>query len=292
MGLNSCIVLPNLSNTFLPDRLSLPQDNDRLMERLISLLPIHPDGPWNEMSDQYESTLWDIYPDVQVCGIGENDTVIVDGFKGAMIQWSKFSTVQTTKRMSWKRLTLIYITMFTPLIFIMGLLLLIAIRTAAIVLLVLSSVVMCTTPVYVPHLYKGKLYEAEPCLFGIEGYIPLPYIEEAMFGAKMGRLKWSSFGSPLSRHQHRRKYKEHLLEDVEAGAQQPLLETHDPVYGYPVEAMDPCSPCENCIHMPPTSPCTHMRYSSAESKSKSDYGSMKVRALQSSKDPLSCFSSN
>src|SRR5277367_1229623 len=103
------------------------------MERLISLLPEDPNEPWNKMSDQYKSTLWDIIPDTQVCGIGENDTVIVDGFKGAMIQWSRFSTVHTTKWLGWKRKTLIYITMFTPLLFIIGLFLLAALRTAAIV---------------------------------------------------------------------------------------------------------------------------------------------------------------
>ncbi|PVH70359.1 hypothetical protein DL98DRAFT_504723 [Cadophora sp. DSE1049] len=261
-------------------RLSLPQDNDRLMERLISLLPEDLDEPWNNMSDQYKSTLWDIFPDVQVCGIGENDTVIVDGFRGAMIQWSKFSTVQTTKRMSWKLTILICIPLFTPLVFLFGLFLLaLPSPTASIVLLVLSSTVICLAPVYVPHLYKGKLYEVEPCLFGIEGYVPLPDIEEVMFGAKMGRLKWSPYGSPLSRHRYRERFREHLLEDVEAGAQQPMLDTHDPVFGYPVEAVDPCSACDDCVNLPPTYPCTHMRYSSAEEMSKSAYGSMKLFTL-------------
>jgi hypothetical protein len=259
------------------------------MERLISLLPEHPDEPWNKMSDQYKSTLWDVFPDVQVCGIGESDTVIVDGFKGAMIQWSKFSTVLTTKRMSGKLKVLIYITVCIPIVFFLGLFLLaLPSPTAAIVLLVLSSVVMGTTPVYVPHFYKGKLYGVEPCLFGVEGYIPLPDIEEVMFGARMGRLKWSPHGSPLSRHRYREKFREHILIDVEAAAQQPLLNGHDPVYGYPVEAVDPCSPCDNCVNLPPTSPCTHMRYSLAEEMSKSEYGSMKVRVLQPSNDPLTC----
>jgi hypothetical protein len=273
------MVLSTLSDTLLLDRLSLPQDNDRLMERLISLLPKKPDDPWNEMSDQYNSTLWDVFPDVQVCGIGENDTVIVDGFKGAMIQWSTFSTVQTTKRMSWKRLTLIYITFFTPLVFIFGLILLPVSRTAAIVLVVLSSAVMCTAPAYVPYLYTGKLYEVEPCLFGIEGYVPVREIEEVMFGAKMGRLKWSPYGSPLSRHRYKDKFPELLPEDVEAGAQQPLLDNHDPVYGYPVESMDPCSDCEKCAQLPPDATCTHLRYNSAKEKSQSGYGEMKVRFL-------------
>lgn len=254
------------------------------MERLICLLPKVPDEPWNEMSDQYKSTLWDIIPHTQVCGIGENDTVIVDGFKGAMIQWSRFSTVQTANRMSWKRRILIYMTVFAPILVFLGALVFLASRIAGIVLLVMSLIVLLAAPAYVPYLYTGKLYEVEPCLFGIEGYVPLPEIEETMFGARMGRLKWSPYGSPLSRHRYRTCYQEHILEDVEAGAKQPLLDTavtesRDRVDTYPVEAVDPCSPCDNCANLPPTASCTHLRYSSAEAMSKSPYGSMKVRVL-------------
>jgi hypothetical protein len=150
-------------------------------------------------------------------------------------------------------------------------------------LLVVALIVLLAAPAYVPYLYTGKLYEVEPCLFGIEGYVPLPEIEEIMFGARMGRLKWSPYGSPLSRHRYRAYYKEHILEDVEAGAKQPLLDTavkesRDQVYAYPVEAVDPCSPCD-CPNLPPAAPCTHVGYSSAEAMSKSPYGSMKVRVL-------------
>src|SRR5271156_6258749 len=202
------------SDALLLDKLSLPQDNDRLMERLICLLPKDPDEPWNRMSDQYKSTLWDIIPQTQVCGIGENDTVIVDGFKGAMIQWSRFSTVHTSNRMSWKRRILIYVTIVTPSLFIGGFIALATSRIAGIVMLLVTSIVLLAAPVYVPYLYTGKLYEVDPCLFGIEGYIPLPEIEEIMFGARMGRLKWSPYGSPLSRHRYRACYQEHILEDI------------------------------------------------------------------------------
>ncbi|KAF8851592.1 hypothetical protein BDZ45DRAFT_707817 [Acephala macrosclerotiorum] len=262
-------------------RLSLPQDNDRLMERLICLLPERPDEPWNRMSDQYKSILWDIFPHVQVCGIGENDTVFVDGFKGAMVQWHSFSTVHTMKRLTWKRKTLIYITMFSPLLFSFGATLFIASHAAAISLIVVSSIILLAAPAYVPLLYKGKLCEVEPCLFGVEGYLPLPEIEEKIFGAKMGRLKWSPYGSPLSRHQHRNRFREHF-QGVEAGAGHPLLDMavndlRDPIYGYPVEAMDPCSPCDSCTNSLPTSRCKHFSYSSAEEKSRNAYGSMKAR---------------
>ena len=88
----------------------------------------------------------------------------------------------------------------------------------------------------------------------------------------MGRLKWIAFGSPLSQHRHRTKYRERLLEDIEAGVHQPLLK----VCTYPVEGKDPCSPCD-CPNLPPNPPCKHISYATAENQSRSPYGEMKVR---------------
>ena len=237
------------------------------------------------MTDKYRSTLWDIYPDTQVCGIGENDTIIVDGFKGAMIQWSMFSAVHTTKRMTLKRKFLIYTTMFAPLFLIFGAVLIPASRIAGIVLLVLSAAILFATPVYVPSLYTGKLSSVEPCLFGIEGYVPLPVIEETLFGGRMNRMSWSPYGSPLSRHKHKKRYRERRHEsDLEGGANQPLLD----VYTYPVEAIDPCSPCVPCIGGQQPRTCTHEHetFQSVDEKSRSPYGSMRVRTAQS--DVIRC----
>jgi hypothetical protein len=257
------------------------------MERLICFLPNEPkpnepSDPWDTMSDQYKSTLWDINPrhDMTVCGIGENDTVIVDGLRGALIQWSSFSSVHTSKRIGWRRMALIYLIAFAPLLLIIALPIFAISKEVAGILLAISLVILLSAPLYIPRLYTGKLYEVEPCLFGIEGYVPLPHVEEALFGARMGRLKWSPYGSPLSRHRPSREgYRERLVDadfdikdngDVES--QQSLLDSE--VYTYPVESLDPCSPCENCSEE--GEKCTHLTYEEAEKISKSDYGQMKV----------------
>jgi hypothetical protein len=235
------------------------------------------------MTDKYKSTLWDIYPDTQVCGIGENDTIIVDGFKGAMIEWSIFSTVHTTKRMTWKRKVLIYATILAPTLLILGAVLILASLVVGIIVLLLSAVILFAAPAYIPSLFIGKLSNVEPCLFGIEGYVPLPVIEEILFGAKMNRMSWSPYGSPLSRHKHRMGYRERHHElDLEGGANQSLLN----VYTYPVEAIDPCSPCGECIGGQQPRTCTHETFQSVDEKSRSPYGSMKVRRAQS--DVIHC----
>ena len=48
-------------------RLSLANDGNMLLE------------PWHSLHDHRGTSLWDIYPKTQVCGIGENDSVTLDG---------------------------------------------------------------------------------------------------------------------------------------------------------------------------------------------------------------------
>ena len=59
-------------------RLSLANDSNMLLERLICLLPNNTKEPWHSFSDKWNASLWDIYPKRQVCGIGENNTILID----------------------------------------------------------------------------------------------------------------------------------------------------------------------------------------------------------------------
>ena len=58
-------------------RLSLANDNNMLLERLMCTLPKTPGQHWSDMSDAWDVNLWDIYPKCQVAGVGDNDTVII-----------------------------------------------------------------------------------------------------------------------------------------------------------------------------------------------------------------------
>ena len=55
-------------------RLSMANDSDRLLERMICLSPATPDTPWYSMSDTWHCKLWDIEPTCQIAGIGYNDS--------------------------------------------------------------------------------------------------------------------------------------------------------------------------------------------------------------------------
>lgn len=74
-------------------RLSLANDSNMLLERLICLLPPSPYVPWYSFQDHWDASLWDVYPRTQVCGIGEKDTVILNGARAATIRWKSFKKV-------------------------------------------------------------------------------------------------------------------------------------------------------------------------------------------------------
>lgn len=50
-------------------RLSLANNSDLLLERLICILPKSTNQPWYNMEDQWGVSLWDVIPTAQVCGI-------------------------------------------------------------------------------------------------------------------------------------------------------------------------------------------------------------------------------
>lgn len=321
-------------------RLSLPQDSDRLMERLICLLPEAPDQNWELMTDQYKASLWDIYPETQVCGIGENDTVVVDNAKGAQIQWSGFTEVRLLRNLTTKRMIFLYLVVYSPLFFFIGAFLVGAtdrrkwetsynfgsanaerrpnpIYQAGVGIMVVTLFLfIIPAPYFIWNLYAGKIWSSEPCFFGIEGYLPIERIEERLFGPlgeKDRRLRWSAWGSPLSRHregipQHERAV-QYKYTDTDTDPdpspndlnQQstPLLpkppppapEIHDvsSLPTYPVETIDPTTPCSLCLpaftghnpnHPPTPHHCAaHPTVASLRGMSHSAMGALKVFTL-------------
>ncbi|KAL8690064.1 MAG: hypothetical protein Q9218_004403 [Villophora microphyllina] len=191
-------------------RLSLANDSNLLLERLICLLPESPYAPWHSLQDHWDATLWDIYPRSQVCGIGKHDTVILDGARAANIRWKSFKNVILRGNDTWKRkfarFTLIFI---LPLLITAISLLasgsILPSKTLRAIGGLLLAIVLCiifASPALVNSLYNGKVWSAQPWFFGIEGYMSLSTIERNLFGAEMGRLSWSTTSSSLSRHDY------------------------------------------------------------------------------------------
>ncbi|KAL8838467.1 MAG: hypothetical protein Q9176_005019 [Flavoplaca citrina] len=205
-------------------RLSLANDSNMLLERLICLLPPSPYAPWYSFQDHWDASLWDVYPRTQVCGIGENDTVILDGARGATIRWKSFKKVILRGNATViRRIAVLALTFVSP-FFIAAIAMLAAgasnafqnsgygygsgydgttpLKAIGGLFLALSLIILLSSPWLIKKLYLGKVWNAQPWFFGIEGYIPIDEIEKKLFGAKSGRLSWSTTTSSLSRHDH------------------------------------------------------------------------------------------
>lgn len=210
-------------------RLSLANDSNLLLERLICLLPKNPYDSWHSLHDHWGASLWDIYPKSQVCGIGENDSVILDGVRAASIRWKSFKPVILRGNDTVVRKVIRFAISSHGFLLIQGIILL-AVRSYFSqkfgaygddgahqssgplsgvrsfltvfggILVGLSLTVTLSLPALIFKLYLGKVWSAQPWFFGVEGYMNLPDIERHVFGADFGRLSWSTTGSSLSRH--------------------------------------------------------------------------------------------
>jgi hypothetical protein len=144
---------------------------------------------------------WDIYPTCQIAGIGDKDTVIIDGAFGATIKWDSFARVPFTNKETWTRMIARLLLRGTPAWFTIGTFT-ISIGQVAVgaIFLVIFFIMNLTSPIMVKHCYGGKLWGTQACLFGFEGYLDIDTVERKIFGFPYGRLHWTPFGSPLSRH--------------------------------------------------------------------------------------------
>ncbi|KAL1844356.1 hypothetical protein VTJ49DRAFT_35 [Mycothermus thermophilus] len=182
-------------------RISLSNDSDQLLERAISILPANgATQPWHDFTDAYGSQLWDISPSCQVAGICANDTVIIDGARGASIRWKSFYHVASSTRLSWKRFFALLLLEYQFIFLIIATTTFaLGVYPVGILFLLVWIYVWLMTPNLVRLCLGGKLVDVQAALFGFEGYLNAPTVERAIFGGNFNRLGWSVNGSPLSR---------------------------------------------------------------------------------------------
>jgi hypothetical protein len=182
-------------------RLSLANDSNMMLERLICVQPKHPGQLWLNTADAWDAKLWDIEPRCQVAGVGNDDTVLLDGPVGAAIRWKSFARVAYANQLSWRRIMAGFLLRSSPLIFYTATALIkLGFAFIGMILLLCSLVILLASPYLVRLLYTGKFWGTQAWFFGFEGYLDIETIESNIFGAAMGRLAWSPFGSPLSCH--------------------------------------------------------------------------------------------
>src|ERR1700761_6715858 len=138
-------------------RLSLANDNNMLLERLMCTLPNSPEQHWSDMSDAWKVNLWDIYPKCQVAGVGYNDTVIIDGLRAANVRWHSFTRVRNLTRATLGRQALqVLFHAVAPLLFVTGISIVGSDHTAGGLILAIALLIILASPYALRKLYGGK----------------------------------------------------------------------------------------------------------------------------------------
>lgn len=218
-------------------RLSMVNDSDKLLERLICMLPPS-DGPeWHQMKDHWKAMLWDIEPHCQVAGIVDDRTITLDGAFAASIQWDSLGPVAFLKRHTmWRTFQKLLLRILPGLIVVASVCIAISIVATVemkkknknenvdslgsslgsslnlmndntgiifiigLIILTASLAVTAMSPLILWSLCGGKFWATQASFYGIEGDVHLGVVEKYLFGLNCGRLHWSAYGSNMSCH--------------------------------------------------------------------------------------------
>ncbi|CZR69076.1 uncharacterized protein PAC_18977 [Phialocephala subalpina] len=217
-------------------QLSLLNDSNLLLERLLCTLPKARGSPWSKIEDFWNVKLWDIVPTVQVASITPDDSVLIDGAFGASIEWGKLSNVGVLKRQTIWRTIGNFLVLFAPGWLIVACVLLSVFAetptytydrhgnshkkvnpaiAAGIIFFLIAFAAIASLPYLVLKKLRGKFWSTQAQLYGLEGHADLEWLETKLFGLCDGRLKWATAGSTQS--VHKQKYDgDHIDDEYEA----------------------------------------------------------------------------
>ncbi|KAG1859632.1 hypothetical protein F4604DRAFT_1588860 [Suillus subluteus] len=249
MGFFEHRILPNAEETELQAlaRLFMANDNDRIIDRMISMFPRDRGGrnQWYTKEDEYGAKLWDIKPAVQVIGITSNGSLVLDGCRAAAIRWKNFPSVAYATRRTIRRILAHALPYVASVLLIIG----------GIVVLAFSLILLIFAPVLTTYAHSGRVVLAQPWLIRVKGVISAQEASDRLYGYQIGdsrRTLYTPLGSPLARPtESDSQFREgHISQYNEALAAPPF----DPIEGHMFTLVDTIS----CMiyyfraHRPPT----------------------------------------
>ena len=214
MGFFNHRIHPHFQETDLQAlvRLSMANDNDRLVERMVSLLPpqIPETASWYAERDEWGANLWDIEPEIQVVGMTEGQALVLGGCRAAAIRWKDFPSVAFATRRSYKRLIANYLPNLFWELLLIGII--IEAESSAIgplgqglpgaeAPLIIALILMLFAPLLVAYGTSGRIVHAQPWLIGVKGLISAEEASELVYGGAifaLPRTFYSSSGTLLS----------------------------------------------------------------------------------------------
>ena len=192
-------------------RLSMANDNDHIVERMVSLLPsrISDTACWYAEEDEWGANLWDIEPGIQVVGMTEREALVLGGCRAAAIRWKEFPSVSFAVRRSWKRMIATYLPNLFWELLLIGIILEAELGRPPLnqsfpgiwVPLVLAIILMLFAPLLVAYGTSGRLAQAQPWLVGVKGLISAEDASILMYGGAifaLPRTSYSPSGTLLS----------------------------------------------------------------------------------------------
>ncbi|KAF9241095.1 hypothetical protein BU15DRAFT_73575 [Melanogaster broomeanus] len=194
LSIGSCPTRWRLSFRLSPG-LSMANDNDRIAERMVSMLPnrISPQTCWYSDDDVYQSNLWDIEPEIQVAGVTQSGALVLDGCHAATIRWKGFPRLAFETTFSLRRT----IARALPFLFLGS-----AVGRDRAFFIVLGILLMLAAPFLVAYANSGRVLSSEPWLIGVKGVLTADQVTEHLYGGTLSgsspRTSYTPSGSPFA----------------------------------------------------------------------------------------------
>jgi hypothetical protein len=186
-------------------RLSMANDSDRFIERMIGMLPsyIPNTACWYSENDLFNANLWDIEPEVQVSGVSKSGALVLDGCRAATIRWKNFPRVAYASKPSFRR-RMAYSSVYSFFwFFVISCFVVGGSKIIGAIMLVISLVFLCISPKLVDYGTSGRVTFAQPWLIGIKGFISAKDVSLRIYGGSRNRdtfmVNYTPSGSTLSR---------------------------------------------------------------------------------------------
>jgi len=146
-------------------RLSMANDNDRIIERMVSMLPsnITPTACWYADDDIYNANLWDILPEIQVAGVTKNGALVLDGCRAATIRWKDFPEVACGTTYSIRRTVIGFVPYLSWPALIIGLAVVTLNPAGGIALITIGIVLLILLPRLFVFSQSGRIVSVQPC---------------------------------------------------------------------------------------------------------------------------------
>lgn len=227
-------------------RLSLSNDSDQIIERMVSILPQElqahtylPDRLLDDSDlfrglafpDQFGTRIHGITPLCDVVGVAHADkTVVIDNCKAIHIRWKRFPRPVVERHRGMKKVIAAFFVAAGLWWLIWGLELVIQwlpfwadwagkdVKIANIAWLCsgfifVAILLSAAAPFSVRRLFGGKVEKSSPNLVAFEGVLPIGELEKIVFGNENGRLTYAPSSTPLcalpfARHPRERRGQE------------------------------------------------------------------------------------